>query len=206
MVRRERRFYTTEFKAYVLEAYVEAGKSGVAYLSLITDACSHKVVGWNLARNLRSYNTLSALKMALQNLKGKHTGLIHHSDRGTQYCCREYVELLTRNEIRISMTENGEPLENAIAERINGILKTEWLYDYKPDSWKNMVAYTAKIIDLYNHRRPHQSISYMVPETVHQTGLKTERKWKNYFHISKNLENMEKLSVIKNTTTLEQGS
>ena len=140
--------------------------------------------------------------MALRSLKGKQIRLIHHSDRGSQYCCREYVELLTRNEIRISMTESGDPLENAIAERINGILKTEWL----SNSWKDMVTYTARIIDLYNHRRPHQSISYMVPERVHQTSLKTERKWKNYFHISKNIETKEKLSVIKNTTTLKQGN
>jgi transposase InsO family protein len=159
--------------------YVEAGNSGVAYLSLITDACSHKIVGWNLSRNLRSSGTLAALKMALQSLKGKQTGLIHHSDRGSQYCCRDYVELLTCNSVRISMTESGDPRENAIAERMNGILKTEWLYGYKPDSWKDMIIYTGKIIDLYNHRRPHQSIGYMVPEEIHQTGLKTERKWKS---------------------------
>ena len=161
--------------------YVEAGKSGVAYLSLITDACSHKVVGWNLSHSLRSSGALAALKMALRSLKNrKQTGLIHHSDKGSQYCCFEYVKLLTRNNVRISMTESGDPRENAIAERINGILKTEWLYDYKPDSWKDMVTYTSKIIDLYNNQRPHQSIGYMVPEVIHQTGLKTERKWKNY--------------------------
>ena len=172
--------------------YVEAGNSGVAYLSLITDACSHKVVGWNLSRNLRSCNTLAALKMALRSLKGKQTGLIHHSDRGAQYCCRDYVGLLTRHNIRISMTESGDPRENAIAERINGILKTEWLYNYKPDSWKTMTAYTSKIIDLYNHHRPHQSIGYMVPEMIHQTGLKTERKWKNYYRVPHGFQHMEK--------------
>jgi transposase InsO family protein len=164
--------------------YVEAGGSGVAYLSFITDACSHKVVGWNLARNLRTTGTLAALKMALRTLKDRRAGLIHHSDRGSQYCCREYVELLTKHEVRISMTENGDPRENVIAERSNGILKTEWLYDYKPDSWKSMVAYTGKIIDLYNNRRPHQSIGYMVPEVIHQTGKKTEHKWKNYHHVN----------------------
>jgi transposase InsO family protein len=83
------------------------------------------------------------------------------------------------------MTENGDRRENAIAERINGILKTEWLYDYKPDSWKAMVAYTGKIIDLYNNRRPHQSIGYRVPEVIHQTGMRIEGKWKNYYHVSK---------------------
>jgi hypothetical protein len=81
------------------------------------------------------------------------------------------------------MTESGDPRENAIAERINGILKTEWLYGYRPDSWKEMIVYTGKIIDLYNHRRPHQSIGHMVPEEIHQTGLKTERKWKSHVHV-----------------------
>jgi transposase InsO family protein len=163
---------------------VEAGSSGMAYLSLITDVCSHRVVGWNLARNLRAEGTLAALKMALRSLKDRQTCLVHHSDRGSQYCCREYVELLAKHKVRISMTENGDPRENAIAERINGILKTEWLYDYKPDSWKSMVAYTGRVIDLYNSHRPHQSIGYMVPEVILQTGMRTERKWKNYYHVS----------------------
>jgi hypothetical protein len=79
------------------------------------------------------------------------------------------------------MTESGDPLENAVAERINGILKTEWLDIHKPDSWKKMVAYVGRVIDLYNNRRPHQSIGYLVPELVHQTGQKTERKWKTYY-------------------------
>jgi hypothetical protein len=77
------------------------------------------------------------------------------------------------------MTENGDPCENAIAERINGILKTEWIYDCKPDL--GTVAFVGRIIDLYNNQRPHQSIGYMAPAFVHQTGLKTERKRKNYY-------------------------
>jgi hypothetical protein len=82
------------------------------------------------------------------------------------------------------MTESGDPLENAIAERINGILKTEGLYVCKQDSWKETVVYVGKVIDLYNNQRPHQSISYMVPALIHQTGQKTERKWKNYYRHS----------------------
>jgi transposase InsO family protein len=156
-------------------------KDDIAYLSLITDACSHKVVGWSLSLTLRSSGALAALKMALGSLKGKHPELIHHSDRGSQYCCRDYVNQLKRRSIQISMTESGNPRENAIAERINGILKTEWIYDNKPGSWQDTVAFVGKIIDLYNNHRPHQSIGYMTPALVHQTGLKTERKWKNYY-------------------------
>ena len=79
------------------------------------------------------------------------------------------------------MTQSGDPRENAVAERMNGILKTGWLYVGKPGSWQETVSFTAKIIDLYNGKRPHRSIGYAVPDTVHQTGMKTERKWKNYY-------------------------
>jgi len=172
--------------------YIER-ENRFTYLSLITDAYSHKIVGWNLARTLHSGNTVAALKMALNGLKGKHPGLIHHSDRGSQYCCGSYVNMLTRHKIQISMTGSGNPRENAIAERVNGILKTEWLNisttlndrDGKPCSWRESVAFVGKIIDLYNNQRPHQSIGYEVPAMVHQTGMKTERKWKNYYRKQK---------------------
>jgi transposase InsO family protein len=166
--------------------YIEV-KGGYAYLSLITDAYSHKIVGWNLAPTLRSNDTLVALKMALSDLSGKHPELIHHSDRGSQYCCGSYVNMLTRRKIKISMTESGNPLENAIAERVNGILKTEWLYDNHLSTWQETVSYVGRIIDLYNNQRPHQSIGYKVPSLVNQTGMKTERKWKNYYRNSKDV-------------------
>jgi transposase InsO family protein len=83
--------------------------------------------------------------MALSSLKGKHSELIHHSDRGSQYCCSVYVNQFQGREIQISMTESGDPCENAIAERINGILKTEWIYVCKPDSWKGAVAFMGRI-------------------------------------------------------------
>ncbi|MDB5015054.1 MAG: Transposase, partial [Daejeonella sp.] len=101
------------------------------YISLITDAYSHKVVGFHLAETLESIETLKALQMALQQLPQNLAGpLIHHSDRGVQYCSETYVKLLQDNGIKISMTENGDPLENAVAERINGILKGEYLKHY----------------------------------------------------------------------------
>jgi len=153
----------------------------VSYLSLITDSYSHKIVGWNLSRTLRSTGVLASLKMAFSHLSGKHPELIHHSDRGSQYCCMDYVKMLNLKSIRISMTESGDPRENAVAERINGILKTEWIYDRKPGSWQETVDFVGRIIDLYNNQRPHQSIGYKVPALVHQTGIKTECKWKNYY-------------------------
>ena len=160
----------------------------VAYLSLITDCYSHKIVGWNLSLTLRSSGVLSSLKMAFRHLDGKHPELIHHSDRGSQYCCMDYVKMLNRKNIQISMTESGDPRENPVAERVNGILKTEWIYDKNPVSWQKTVAFVGRIIDLYNNQRPHQSIGYLVPALVHQTGIKTECKWKNYYWNKKTSE------------------
>ena len=159
--------------------YIEVGY-GFVYLSLITDAYSRKIVGWDLARDLSSGNALKALMQALSTLP-EGVNLIHHSDRGIQYCSTAYIKALEKRDILISMTENGDPLENAIAERINGILKTEWIDKAQLKTWDNAVAYVGKVVGLYNKERPHQSLSYMTPDAVHRTGVTTERKWKNYY-------------------------
>lgn len=105
------------------------------YISLITDAYSHKIVGYHLAETLETIETIKALQMALEQLpETLSEPLIHHSDRGVQYCSETYVKLLQDNGIGISMTENGDPLENAVAERINGILKGEYLKHYQTSS------------------------------------------------------------------------
>lgn len=159
--------------------YIEVGY-GFMYLSLITDACSRKIMGWDLSRDLSSAGALRALRTALSALP-EGSSLIHHSDRGSQYCCTEYVGTLDKRGVRISMTENGDPLENAIAERVNGILKTEWLEKRRLTSYDEATSYMEKIINLYNNERPHQSLDYFTPEAVHRGGLKPERKWKNYY-------------------------
>jgi transposase InsO family protein len=102
-------------------------KKGFVYISFITDAYSKKIVGYHAADTLETVHTLSALKMAINENGQSLNGLIHHSDRGVQYCSYDYVKLLQDNNIIISMTENGDPLENAVAERINGIMKQEYL-------------------------------------------------------------------------------
>jgi len=168
--------------------YIQVGY-GFIYLSLITDAYSHKIVGWNLARDLGAANALKALREALRALSSGTTTLIHHSDRGVQYCCDDYVAELEKRGISISMTENGDPLENAIAERVNGILKTEWIYDTHFDSFTAAQSYVKRIIALYNTERPHQSISFLTPDVVHRgenigdsgDEIKPERRWKNYY-------------------------
>jgi transposase InsO family protein len=155
-------------------------KNGFAYLSLITDAYSRKIVGFYLSKTLEATGSIRALKMALQNNKVEPNKLIHHSDRGVQYCCNAYIAILNNKKIKISMTENGDPLENAIAERVNGILKDELLEDVYKD-FEAAQQGVAKAISVYNHLRPHSSISYKTPVEVHHSNEPVQRKWKNYY-------------------------
>lgn len=152
------------------------------YISFITDAYSHKIVGYSLSENLDMKSSRNALLMAIKTLKNGHLGLIHHSDRGTQYCAMDYVKLLHKNNILISMTENGDPKENAIAERLNGIIKEEYLNRYKPKSFNQAKFILDRSVSLYNNERPHLSINLLTPDYTHYNKTKTYRKWKNYFN------------------------
>jgi len=155
------------------------------YISFITDAYSHKIVGYHVAKTLETIESIQALQMALSALGAEsNLQLTHHSDRGVQYCSHTYVKLLDDNNIKISMTENGDPLENAIAERINGIIKDEYLETYEIDNLTNAKKLLKTTVELYNSERPHMSISNFTPETIHKskTKIKTERLWKNYYH------------------------
>lgn len=162
---------------------------GFAYLSLITDAYSRKIVGFYLSNDLSANGPLQALKMALkanQNI----VNLIHHSDRGVQYCCDAYVKLLQDKTIKISMTENGDPLENAIAERVNGILKHELLEEQFPD-FITAQKEVAVACSTYNHLRPHGSIDNLKPAEAHQQSGLIKKRWKNYYQINKQRKEVE---------------
>jgi len=155
------------------------------YISFITDAYSHKIVGYHVAKTLESIETKQALKMALSGLvvnPKTDLQLIHHSDRGIQYCSSGYVKLLTDYGINISMTENGDPLENAIAERVNGIIKDEYLYDYKVNSLSEARTVLELAVGLYNNDRPHNSIGNLYPSQIHDQKIITEKLWKNYYN------------------------
>jgi putative transposase len=154
---------------------------GFVYLFLITDAYSRKIVGWSLSNNLGAVNAVKALQMALSQLPAEARNLIHHSDRGVQYCSSKYVKLLNKHGIEISMTENGDPLENAIAERINGILKTEWINEIKLKSLRSAMFQIKGIIGIYNKKRPHSSIEMLTPEQAHLGKGPLKRFWKNYY-------------------------
>lgn len=161
------------------------------YVSLITDAYSHKVVGYHLADTLATIETIQALKMALKGLPEQMAEtLIHHSDRGIQYCSESYVKLLQDNSISISMTENGDPLENAVAERMNGILKEEYLKHDHPENKEQAKQLLDRAITLYNEQRPHFSIGLLTPNRVHNKHLSTEKLWKNYYHKNSKIVNV----------------
>ena len=168
---------------------------GFAYLSLITDAYSRKIVGFCLSKDLSARGPLAALKMALSS-NPMRDGLIHHSDRGVQYCCDEYVKLLEYHEVKISMTEKGDPLENALAERVNGILKQELLEEVFADfetaqrdvaiacsTYNHLIACST-----YNHLRPHGSIDNLKPAQAHQLSGTIKKRWTNYWQKNKGKE------------------
>mgnify|MGYP003575458153 CR=1 FL=1 len=160
------------------------------YISFITDAYSHKVVGYHLAQTLETIETVQALRLALKQLpENLPQPLIHHSDRGVQYCSETYVKLLQDNDIQISMTQNGDPLENALAERINGILKGEYLKHYQITTLEQARKHLQRAVTLYNEDRPHLSIGLLTPQLVHDRNLKTEKLWKNYYQKNTNIVN-----------------
>jgi putative transposase len=152
-------------------------KEGFMYLSLITDVYSKQVVGYQLSDNLKTINCICALKMAVSSRKYPERSLIHHSDRGFQYCNPDYIETLESNNIGISMTTKHDPYENAVAERINGTLKNEFdLVDRLPDQ-KHAEREINKTIWIYNHLRPHDSCNKLTPIQAHEKESYKLKKW-----------------------------
>lgn len=132
------------------------------YLSLVTDVYSRKIVGYNLSDSLSLSGSVNALKMAFRGIKDIK-GMIHHSDRGIQYCSNQYTQLLKRKRVRISMSGKGNAYENAIAERVNGILKIEYLLDKKYPNYKELKIAVEAAVKSYNEQRPHMSLRFETP-------------------------------------------
>ena len=200
--RRKRKAFTTESRHYLFKypnlvkdlqpkrphqlwvsdmTYLRTGSS-FSYLSLVTDAYSRKIVGWSLQPTMHAVGPLEALQMAIQQRPSSPflrppMRLTHHSDRGLQYYCYAYTGLLKKNKIAISMTHGTH--ENELAERVNGILKDEFIP-------KNFLSFTdalhrvAKSIQVYNHQRPHLSQGYLTPEQAHQRSGPLKKQWKKY--------------------------
>ena len=145
-----------------------ATSSGWAYLSLVTDAAARLIVGWDLHPTLAKAGPLKSIGSAMDFYR-QHgvdlSSLIHHSDRGVQYCCNEYVDLLKRNGIRISMTQT--------AERMNNTVKNGWLFDTEDKSFEEVESLVAKAVDVYNNMRPHQALGMHTPMEEMERLLKT---------------------------------
>jgi len=161
-------------------------KDRFAYLFLITDAYSRKIVGFHVSDDMKVSSAVVALKKALEQ-KPLETIVIHHSDRGLQYCSNEYVALLQQHHAMISMTQSGDPLENAVAERVNGILKTELISSSYMDIDKAALS-IARAIIVYNYKRRHSSLNYQIPNDVHQQKGPQIKRWKNYYYKPKQKE------------------
>ena len=172
--------------------YIALADGDVCYLHLITDAYSRKIVGWALADTLKATVSMQALQMAIDQaaaMRGSDmlAGLIHHSDRGVQYCCDAYVSMLKKHGIAISMTEDYKPTDNAIAERFNGILKVESVYPQKQlPTLEHAQRLIPRFINFYNNARPHMSIGYKMPAVAHMEQGEQKRMWKKRIYRQNN--------------------
>ena len=140
---------------------------GNCYLNLVTDAFSRRIMGYSIAQNMNTEEMKKAYDMAVCCRIYPDEPLIHHSDRGLQYCSSEYVKISTDNNIAISMTENGDPYENALAERMNRTLKEEFGLGRRLPSRQQAFRLAAEAVDFYNQRRPHLSLKMNTPDNVH---------------------------------------
>jgi putative transposase len=159
--------------------YIRMGNQW-GYLSLVTDAYSRKIMGFAFRSDLSAQGCLEALQMALDNRSYGRYPLIHHSDRGCQYCCKEYVDLLNAHHIAISMTEKGDPCENALAERMNGIIKGEFNLYSSQENFEKTYERIAKSVAVYNEVRPHGSIDNLTPVQAHKKEGELKKRWKYY--------------------------
>lgn len=154
---------------------------GFSYLSLITDAYSRKIVGHALHPTLEATGCIEALLIAIKERKRESPfSLIHHSDRGIQYCSSDYIKILDREGIAISMTQSGSPYENALAERVNGIIKNEFFPKRVYQNHKDAKKSIAVIVHTYNQERPHSSIDHLTPNEAHNRSGALKKHWKTY--------------------------
>ena len=159
-------------QAWVADITYIATELGYRYLALVTDLYSRRIMGWDLANSLSLEGAVRAMKRAIALAGGEVKGLIHHSDHGSQYTSRDYLALLHKAQIRSSMGAVGNAYDNAVAERVNGILKLEFMLDQRFPDDATAQAAVANAIHLYNRKRPHLSLHYATPEQAYFQGLR----------------------------------
>jgi transposase InsO family protein len=142
-------------------------QEGNCYLNMITDAFSRRIMGYAIEENMETESMIVALRMAINQRQNPLMPTIHHSDRGLQYCSKEYVNAAVKNNIRLSMTENGDPYENALAERMNRTIKEEFGMDRKMKSKEQVKKLVEESIFLYNNKRPHLALNMKTPDQVY---------------------------------------
>jgi transposase InsO family protein len=148
--------------------YIETQQT-IGYLSLITDAYSRRIMGYHLSASLHTDGVLHALRMALRQRKTERS-LIHHSDRGAQYCAEAYQQVHRRHGVTCSMTDGYDCYQNALAERVNGILKNE-LLTAKPQDLSQAATMIEQAVDIYNYQRPHLALECRTPDAVHRASI-----------------------------------
>ena len=155
-------------QVWVADITYVGNRDNPMYLALITDAYSKKIKGYDVSNSLETKGSLNALKIAIKNSMYSKSRLIHHSDRGFQYCSNEYQKLINKEKIQCSMTESYDPYQNAVAERINGILKQEFLFNTKNIDIKTMQKLVKQSVAIYNKYRPHLSCNMLTPNQMHK--------------------------------------
>lgn len=147
------------------------------YLSLLQDAYTKEIIGYSVGETLEAKYPLEALRMGLKHLPEGTESLIHHSDRGCQYASYAYVGMLSKNGISVSMTESGDPKENAMAERINSTIKNELLKGMTFTSIAEVKKAVRMAVDFYNNQRPHMSINMMTPKQAAECEGEIKKVW-----------------------------
>lgn len=172
--------------------------AGFYYVFLITDVCSHKIMGHHVAQSMEGAHALTALHMAMSASAHPLQGQIHHSDRGSQYCYAKYVSSLRSHGMLVSMTESGDPRDNAIAERVNGILKNELMEGCQPENITQAKAMLDEVVLIYNEERLHMSIDFQVPSKAHELRYRLPQRWKNYYsHVTPEQDEVELVTLMQ---------
>ena len=178
---RANQLWVSDITYMVIYRNAETGEYDFCYLSVVTDYYTKEIIGWCVGETLEARFAIKALNMALKRLGGTPAlDLIHHSDRGVQYASLAYTEILKANGIRISMTECGNPKDNAVAERVNGIIKNELLMGMSFSSVEEVRNAVRTAVDFYNNERPHMSLDWRTPAEAALCSGELEKKWKSY--------------------------
>ena len=178
---RPNQLWVSDITYMVIYLNSQTGEYNFCYLSLVTDYYTKEIIGWCVGETLETKFAIEALNMALSRLNGNPAeDLIHHSDRGVQYASYDYTKLLKKHNIKISMTECGDPKDNAVAERVNGIIKNELLMGTSFFSIEEVRKALKVAIDFYNNERPHMSLDWKTPAEAALCTGELKKKWKSY--------------------------